>query len=670
MKNVYHHLLAILLLLPVVLFAQNIPESFNTLQEKVEYYENSGIQPTENFYRSNSRLNMAGHSLKEIPSEGIILVPNSDDNTVMALDPETGELIDAQYFPPEAENLSTPIEIIYNGMTYFISDQLKKLIQEFDTDGMFIGTFAPVGGEDQSILHNIRGFHLRENGNILVTVAGGDNAHSVAEFDTEGNYIGNFITNGAGGLDGPWDILHRPDFDDYLVSANGSSAIHRYDNEGNFIEMFATGLSFPEQMQLLGNGNVLVANFSGASGLYEFDSEGNQVGYYNVFTALRGVHELPDGNILVTKNGGVYKINRENQNLGLIASGNARFITLVKPMSTILITLQEDFHIMINNSAFLGAEMEIMGGEEPYSYLWSLLDSDWTSTEENPPFTFEEEGSYVFTLDVTDSEDETGTAQLNVFVYNELFAYAGIDMYVQVDLPINLGGETLAEGGMPPYEYLWTLDGSDWSSEEENPEVTMEEKGEYVFSIMVTDSEGNTAEDDMTLIVFDELEADAGDDQTVLPGEEFILGGDPTANEGIPPYTYSWTLAGSDWTSNEENPATSLQTPGGYQFTLEVIDAIDNTAFSQVNISVLDDTSVDKFTTGKIKLFPNPASEHIRIEFPISINGDFVITDVSGREIFREKISAESVEVDVQKWPAGIYILKTEGYEQKFIIQK
>lgn len=670
MKNIYYHLLAILLLLPVVLIAQNVPESFNTMQEKAEYYENSGIQLLEDFYGSTSRLNISGHSLKEIPAEGIILVPNSGDNTVIALDPETGELIDAVFFPPDSENLSTPIEIIYNGMTYFISDQLKKLIQEFDTDGMFIGTFAPAGGEDQTILSNIRGFHLRENGNILVTVAGGDNAHSVAEFDTEGNYIGNFITNGAGGLDGPWDILHRPDFNDYLVSANGSSAIHRYDNEGNFIEMFATGISFPEQMQLLGNGNILVANFSGASGLYEFDSEGNQVGYYNVVTALRGVHELPDGNILVSKNGGVYKINRENQSLGLMAAGNARFITLVKPISSIIITLQDDFNIMINNSAFLGAELEVMGGEEPYSYLWSLLDSDWTSNEENPSFTFEEEGSYVFTLEVTDSEDETGTAQLNVFVYTELFADAGDDMYVQVNVPINLGGENLAEGGMPPYEYLWSLDGSDWSSNDQNPEVSMDEKGEYSFTLMVTDSEGNTAEDNLTLIVFDELEADAGNDQTVIPGEEFILGGDPTASEGIPPYTYNWTIAGSDWTSDEANPTTSLDVPGGYQFTVQVTDALDNTAFSQVNISVLDDTSVDEFESGKIKLFPNPASDHIRIEFPESINSDLVITNITGKEIFREKISGKSFEIQISKWPAGIYIFRTDGYEQKFMIQK
>jgi PKD repeat protein len=299
-----------------------------------------------------------------------------------------------------------------------------------------------------------------------------------------------------------------------------------------------------------------------------------------------------------------------------------------------------------------------------------LLDSDWTSNEENPSFTFEEEGSFVFTLEVTDSEGETGTAQLNVFVYTELFADAGNDMYVQVNVPINLGGENLAEGGMPPFEYLWTLDGSDWSSNDQNPEVSMDEKGEYSFTLMVTDSEGNTAEDDMTLIVFDELEADAGDDQTVIPGEEFILGGDPTANEGIPPYSYNWNLAGSDWTSNEANPTTSLDAPGGYQFTVQVTDAIDNTAFSQVNISVLDDTAVDEIESEKIKLFPNPASDRIWIEFPEYINGDFVITDVSGRDILREKISAESFEVNIQNWPAGIYIIRIQGYEQKFMIQK
>jgi PKD repeat protein len=669
MKHYYSNLLFCLVLLPGIVLAQ-LPEHPSNLHEhSPEYLETHGLHAEQALQENITAFSGILHS-KEIPAEGIILIPNSATNSIMAFDPETGELIDAAFIPADDVNLSTPIEILFNGSTYLISDQLKRLVQEYDLDGNFIGTFAPEGGEDTSILNNIRGIHLRDNGNLLVTVAGITNAHSVAEFNSEGEYLGNFIANGAGGLNGPWDIIYRPDFNDYLVSANGSSGIHRYDHEGEFIEMFVSGLAFPEQMQLLANGNILVTNFSGAQGLYEYDSLGVQVGYYNVVTGLRGVHELPDGNILVTNGNGVHKINRENQNLGLMASGNARFITLVKPMSSFIVNLRDDFNILINGTSSLGDDMEIVGGEEPFTYLWTMQNSEWISTDENPSYTFDEEGSFVFTLLVTDSEEETGSAQLTVFVYSELFADAGDDMYAQSGHTVMLGGETTATGGMHPHTYLWTLDESDWTSNDSNPEVSFENKGSYHFTLLVTDSEGNTAEDDMTLIVYDELQADAGDDQTVLPNKEFTLGGDPSASEGIAPYTYNWMLAGSDWTSNESNPIVVLENPGGYQFTLQVTDAIDNTAFAQVNISVLDDTSIDELTPEKIKLFPNPASDYIRIEFPENLSGYIIIVDISGREVLREKITGKFFEIQTGNWSAGTYIVKAGELEYKFIINR
>jgi hypothetical protein len=180
-------------------------------------------------------------------------------------------------------------------------------------------------------MSNVRGTLIRPNGNLLVSVAAGANQHSVIEFDTEGNYLGQFIAAGAGGLNGPWDIVYREDMNDYLVSASGSSGIHRYNAEGEFIEMFATGLAFPQQMQLLANGNVLVTNFSSPSGVYEFSPTGNLLNYYGVVTSLRGVHELGNGNILVTNSSGVHEINRQNQLVSTKATGQSRWITYIKP---------------------------------------------------------------------------------------------------------------------------------------------------------------------------------------------------------------------------------------------------------------------------------------------------------------------------------------------------
>ncbi len=297
------------------------------------YYEELGIQapgaPAADF--------VAGErSITEIPAEGLLLIPNSTANTVMAFDPYSGDLVDEFFFPPEPDHLSTPIMALWNHdqTSFLMSDQLRKLVQQFDTDGIFEQTFAPIGGEDQDILHNIRGMFMKPNGNLLVSVAGGSNANSIAMFDTEGEYLGNFIANNAGGLNSPWNIVFRSEFDDYLITASGSGAVHRFDPEGNPIGTFVSGLNFPQQLYMTDEGNILVATFSSPSGVYEFDSEGNQIGYYGVLTGLRGVYELGNGNILVTNSSGVHEINRNNQLVETKISGGARHISLIMPPAT------------------------------------------------------------------------------------------------------------------------------------------------------------------------------------------------------------------------------------------------------------------------------------------------------------------------------------------------
>lgn len=668
MKKLYLLPVAFLLLATMKLYAQEPAERDLPRSLPAEYYETNGIampgsETAETPERSLAEL------FRDIPEEGIILIPNSDNKAVMAFNPETGALLDNFYIPEDGDNLATPIEILFTNNSFLISDQLKKLVQEYNLEGEFIGTFAPEGGENQDILHNIRGMHIRENGNVLVTVAGGANAHSVAEFDSEGTYLGNFIDNGVGGLNGPWDILYRPDFDDYLVSANGSSGIHRYNADGEFIEMFVSGLAFPEQMHMLGNGNILVSNFSSNAGVYEYNSEGVQLGYYGVIGSLRGVYELPDESIMVTNGDGVYRINRDNQNLGLLAPSSARFITLVKP-AAFNISLGNDLFVPEESTVNLGDNLQLNGGTEPYTYSWTQEDSDWSSVEANPSYTFDEAGTFAFTLEVTDAEDATASADLSVFVYTELMADAGEDLYALTEEAVTLGGEPVSHGGMGEHEILWTLEGSEWTSNETHPEVSFEEKGEYVFHLTVNDALENEATDQVLLIVYKELEAHAGEDFEVLFIEYFQLGDDPAASEGVPPYTYLWTLEDSDWTSNQANPTVNLPDEGNYLFTLTVEDDIANIASDQVNITVIyDDTSTDDLSAEAFVIFPNPASENIMVKFPRMYQGKVILSDINGREIFTRSVKDTELEIDVSQMPAGLYILKAGEYEQKFIVK-
>ncbi|MGV8039660.1 MAG: hypothetical protein AB2L07_06140 [Thermoanaerobaculaceae bacterium] len=265
---------------------------------------------------------------------GLLLVPDSTNDRIMALDPITGNIIDANFVPTNAV-VGTGVHAILNaaGDRILLSDQVGDVVHQFDLDGSYIGIFAPAGGANTTILDNIRGVALRPSGNLLVTVASGANSNAVAEFDTAGTYLGTFVAPAAGGLGSPWHPLARAS--DWLVSGSGgTTGMLRYDLAGAFLDVLAPVSTFPEQMAVASSGNVLVANFSPSTneGVHEFTSTGTFVGRYDPtgLTGYRGVYELPDGTILTTTGAGVHQIDRSGNLVeNKITGVSGRFIQYV-----------------------------------------------------------------------------------------------------------------------------------------------------------------------------------------------------------------------------------------------------------------------------------------------------------------------------------------------------
>lgn len=265
---------------------------------------------------------------------GLLLIPESTNDRVMAFDPMTGDLIDPDFIPADPDNLSTPIHAVagFDGNTILISDQLEDVVQAYDLDGNYLGVFAPAGGVNTAVLDNIRG--IATSGNmLLVSVGGGGNADAIAAFDDTGANQGNFVANGAGGLVSPFDVFERDS--DFLVGGITSDAIHRYDPSGAYIDDLSPLDSFPEQIAEAANGNVLVANFTGSQeGVVELTATGTLVGVYNPpsIGGYRGVYELPNGNILTTNGGGVHEIDRAGNLVETKIDGvSARFISFLPP---------------------------------------------------------------------------------------------------------------------------------------------------------------------------------------------------------------------------------------------------------------------------------------------------------------------------------------------------
>jgi hypothetical protein len=270
-------------------------------------------------------------TLAQMRSGGVLLIPNSTDKLLMTFEPDTGDQIDPAFIVLDPVETGTAIHAILGPSdNILISDQTRHVVHQYDFDGNYLGVFAPAGGADTSIMQNIRGISLRDNGNLLVTVAAGGNANSIAEFDTSGNFIGNFVAAGSGGLNSPFDIYERVG-GDWLTSSINSNQILRYSETGAPLGLFATISSFPQQILELENGNVLVSNFSGTPGVHEFTADGTLISVHSPagVTGNRGVFELGNGNILTTSSGGVFEIDRNGNLVSTKHTGQSRFIELV-----------------------------------------------------------------------------------------------------------------------------------------------------------------------------------------------------------------------------------------------------------------------------------------------------------------------------------------------------
>ena len=305
------------------------------MAQSIEDLERSGQDSSAPLGATPSQPAVRGTARGTLIDVGVLLVPESTNDRVMAFDPFDGTLIDADFIPADPTNLSTPIEIQLNAAqdAFLISDQLDDAVLAYDLAGAPLGVFAPAGGVDNSILDNVRGFEIEPaSGNLLVSVASGSNADAIAEFDGTGAYIGNRVANAAGGMDSPFDVYLEGTT--IFVPSITSDAVHEYDLSGNYLGDLAPVDTFPEQIAPRAGGGYFVANFSGAQeGIIEFDAAGAVLNVLNPASlgGYRGVVELGNGNLLITNGGGVHEIDRSGNLVETeIDSVSARFITFVQ----------------------------------------------------------------------------------------------------------------------------------------------------------------------------------------------------------------------------------------------------------------------------------------------------------------------------------------------------
>jgi hypothetical protein len=330
-----------------VMFYEEISATFNIENARINSGSGQIINPDLGFSQTNNTL--------ENINANYLLVSESSNNSVMLLDFATGNLVMANFIPPQS-NISVLKQARQSPRsTISISDQTGDVIFDYDTTGSLIGIFAPSIGPHTGILQNVRGHDYNPNNNhLFVCNAQGGNFNRVVEFDAMGNYIDQFFPDNSGGLLGPFDIIFRTN--DVLVTGSTSGAAHRYDHDGNYLDNFANNMNFPQQMVEFPNGNIGVATFgSYQGGLKIYDSGGNLVNDFNSVTGLRGVHYLGSGNIIVTNSAGVHELNGTTGDfIRTIFSGvSAQYVNSCDFILDVIPVELASFSASVNNSSVI-----------------------------------------------------------------------------------------------------------------------------------------------------------------------------------------------------------------------------------------------------------------------------------------------------------------------------
>lgn len=173
------------------------------------------------------------------------------------------------------------------------------------------------------------------------------------------------------------------------------------------------------------------------------------------------------------------------------------------------------------------------------------------------------------------------------------------------------------------------------------------------------------AQNTVSLHVPKALEIDAGINVTVSQNDPVNLGGNPTAQFGMPPYQYNWTPVDGLNDPSSPNPiATPVDTT---TYLLEVIDANGCIESSQVTLNIITIGINEISAQDDITIFPNPNTGTLGLKFH-STMGEVNISffDFAGKFIEEKRIQTmkgSSHSFDINQYPAGQYLLSITGYD-------
>lgn len=312
-------------------------------------------------------------------------------------------------------------------------------------------------------------------------------------------------------------------------------------------------------------------------------------------------------------------------------------VTIPEALQTEVTTTPETVDGFMDGTATVEPE----GGTEPYTFVWNNEATTQSITELSG-------GTYI--VSVTDANGciAIDTAFVDVEECYELEIQSqqiNESCLGACDGVISLTGVT---NGTPPFQYEWS-NGSDQALINELC------SGEY----LVTITDANDC------IVFDTLFISRGYEviievDSIIDISETTLGAILVNTNNNGSYTFYWT-GPEDFTSSDQL-LLNLQVPGCY--TLEVTD-MESGCMNEVTVCLEDLTATIDPSLAEIRLYPNPVSDQLIIDFSAleQLPSHIGIYNSYGKVMTELIPRKEQHSFETESFPSGVYFVRISGEE-------
>lgn len=253
--------------------------------------------------------------------------------------------------------------------------------------------------------------------------------------------------------------------------------------------------------------------------------------------------------------GGVYTVTVTDTN-------GCTSVSQVTVQSSATFTLTSSFiPLQCDPNGTTSATVVVNGGTPPFNYQWSPTGGNQATATGLPS------GTYM--VMVTDSNNCVDSSFVTIPAITAVTAAVSTTP-VQCNLPNSGSATATGAGGTGPYSYLWS-----------NASTTSSISGLAggAYTVTVTDANGCTVTETVTVAVIPDVFVNAGTDQTVCSGTAVNLTGTPSG--GTSPFQFAWSN-GVSGASQTVNPTTTTI------YTVIVTDANGCSASSPVTINVID----------------------------------------------------------------------------------